>query len=414
MKHAGTSVVGIPRAPLCTPLRSLAVSLLGQIGPLACALAIAGIAVGNARVTHASVPADTLYGTNGDHLVAIDPNDGSITPLAPQPGFWFSGLAFDSAGRLFATGCSREGDSRPCSTVSTPLLMELDPLTGEVVDVIGPVTDVSDSGVRITVLSVQPETDLLFGFDRPFLASSRIWTIDKSTAVATLVTSEVPAGCGDHCSPDMAFSFAPDGTLLHIARYFFNIVLMALDPSTGAELSSEPIGPASYNGGLAVRSDGILFTAHSPIARPVPPFFILMTIDPLTGAVTNVGAGEGRVYDLAFSPLVVDIDIKPGNDLNSINPISRGIIPVAILGSDSFDVADVDVTILAFGSAVSFVHRNGPHYKDVNRDDFADLLAHYRVKETGIASGDQEACVTGETLDGVPFKGCDAIMTGPQ
>jgi hypothetical protein len=418
MKHAGTSVVGIPRAPLCPPLRSLAVSLLGRIGPLACALAIAGIAVGNARGTHASVAADTLYGASLDHIVTIDQNDGSITPLAPQPGFVFIALAFDSSGRLFAAGLACMSPGHCIPPPSYPVLMELDPLTGEVVDIIGPVTDVSGSPLYMHALSVQPETDVLFGFDYPSLSSPRIWTIDKSTAAATLVASEVPAGCGDNCSRNDAFAFAPDGTLYHTPGS--PLVLMTLDPSTGAELTSLPIRLLPSNGGLAVRSDGILFTAHflfakpCPTCPPIPPLSIFTTIDPLTGAVTNVGAGEGRVYDLAFSPLVVDIDIKPGNDLNSINPISRGIIPVAILGSDSFDVADVDVTILAFGSAVSFVHRNGPHYEDVNRDGFADLLAHYRVKETGIASGDQEACVTGETLDGVPFKGCDAIMTGPQ
>ena len=114
-----------------------------------------------------------------------------------------------------------------------------------------------------------------------------------------------------------------------------------------------------------------------------------------------------------------EVDIKPNNVVNSINPGSGGLIPVAILGSETFDVAGVNVGSLAFGVPFGVPPccpgpAHGGHLEDVNLDGFTDLVLHFPTQETGISAGDTEACLTGALLDGYLFEeGCDMIRTVP-
>lgn len=126
--------------------------------------------------------------------------------------------------------------------------------------------------------------------------------------------------------------------------------------------------------------------------------------------------GDGTQTGVAFwsanLPLQVDVRIKPGGLLNSIHPKSRGVVPVAILGSTDFNVADVDVTTLRFGpGGAAPAHARGGHLEDVNLDGHMDLVSHYRVRSTGISCGDKSAAVTGETVDGRALEGSDSIHT---
>lgn len=134
---------------------------------------------------------------------------------------------------------------------------------------------------------------------------------------------------------------------------------------------------------------------------------------------TNIGAWQGELT----CAIKVNIDIKPGDDTNSINPRSMGSIPVAILSTDEFDASDlVNCDTLTFGRTGdenSLARRSGKHeaphcsVEDVNNDGLPDLVCHFTTQETGFESGDTEGVLKGQIRDGTPIEGVDSVRIVP-
>ncbi len=107
----------------------------------------------------------------------------------------------------------------------------------------------------------------------------------------------------------------------------------------------------------------------------------------------------------------IDIDIKPGSYPNSINPNSKGVIPVAILTTDDFDASSADPETVVFGP----LEASAVHYamEDVDEDGDLDMILHFRTQEVGLAEGDTEAILTGQTTDGIEIIGTDSVRIVP-
>ena len=102
------------------------------------------------------------------------------------------------------------------------------------------------------------------------------------------------------------------------------------------------------------------------------------------------------VLTVPMDPIEVDIKVRPGSD-NACN----GVLPIAILGSDVFDVSQIDPHTLSFEGLD--IRKNGQaelscNIEDVNYDGYADFICRY---SNGATSG----TMSGELLDGTPIAG---------
>ncbi|MHC4118528.1 MAG: hypothetical protein ACYSWO_13595 [Planctomycetota bacterium] len=95
---------------------------------------------------------------------------------------------------------------------------------------------------------------------------------------------------------------------------------------------------------------------------------------------------------------VVDVDVKPRSCPNPLNVNSKGVLPVAVLGTDTFDVLDVDVTEVKLLGVEPIMELTS--YEDVSTpvedvtdcectdagpDGYLDLVLHFDTQEVAAA-----------------------------
>ena len=138
-------------------------------------------------------------------------------------------------------------------------------------------------------------------------------------------------------------------------------------------------------------------------------------------------------YIVEYEPVsepIISLDIKPGSCPNPLNVKSKGVLPVAILGTSDFDVTTIDVSTVLLegigpiGDALEDVAApfNGVSHADCldctkqGSDGITDLTLKFETQEivTVLGEVNDGDCIalhlSGVLLDGSPFEGIDYII----
>lgn len=216
-----------------------------------------------------------------------------------------------------------------------------------------------------------------------------VWSTDVTGLPKDLLaTVSVPASTIERTSPRPFVSFELNAQAVAVSMGELLAIVLNSDAPNDPPFFSEryvwEIG-GEYDRGTAYIQLGTAFFMHSE------DFHFITYVEP---SLTQVA-----------------LDIKPGSDTNPVNPGSRGVIPVAILTTDSFDAVTVDPTTVRFGRNGSEAAVEHSALEDVDGDGRLDLILHFRTQRTGIRCGDTSASLTGETTSGEPIQGADTINT---
>ncbi|MHC4672437.1 MAG: hypothetical protein ACYTBZ_08135 [Planctomycetota bacterium] len=157
-------------------------------------------------------------------------------------------------------------------------------------------------------------------------------------------------------------------------------------------------------------------------------YYLNGSIDPGAIIIHNGGA-------LIQIPAILTLDIKPSSCPNPLNTNTKGKgrIPMAILGTDDFDVSEINPNSITIAEVV--LPQKVPSIEDVSTpvdgddctcqigtDGINDLVVHFSRREVIIAldlgtvapGTEVPITVTGELLDGTPFEATDCVTLVPR
>jgi len=193
-----------------------------------------------------------------------------------------------------------------------------------------------------------------------------------------------------------------------------------IDMNTGAYIGGTFTGSAASDLGLMIDIEGTLTE---------------------TGELTDPAGHEGMVTYIEVTitgDAIIPLDIKPGSCPNAFNARSKGVLPMALLGDEGFDVTMIDVESIRLKladdpNAEGIAPLMGPPgpgigYEDVATpvdgepcacaetygDGYMDLTLKFRTQDvaglgTFEAGTTVELLITGTLTDGTPFVASDCI-----
>jgi len=107
---------------------------------------------------------------------------------------------------------------------------------------------------------------------------------------------------------------------------------------------------------------------------------------------TNAGAASSELLTTAPVPGSMIIDLLPGNPDNNINLGRQRVVSIAILGSPSFDINDLNPRTLKLRAVsqnlVGKSDKSLCRQLDINEDTYMDLLCDFKIIGFKIQPGD--------------------------